>query len=283
MIDGQLLDFQGGQDKHLERVKRERREADVNRLLTHLEGMYQGAGEVVGEYRTLIEQNPFQGVMQLSSFLKRVREKMSPEGRAWETIAGGPNPDTTGPILDAAGIFYETFNRQEREQVLRKILSFLDGLKNIYAEWQVEKINDPWLVMDIVINRFDYWPGMKDYIELLKDKNTWNLLQPEINKVSSRFFLAFTILHPEYSSLSVRQKFYKQFPDLIDSTEDAVAAWIQARAEVFSESKGQTVDEYVSSKMLSYDPLSHNNIKKKIKERKWIILAETATENKRQK
>lgn len=243
----------------------------VEKIVSILGEMDEKAGNIVNSFYLRIMENPLSAVEELHCFISKARN-INPGGMVGEAYAGGPNYDWTGPVIDMLGTIYPLLEKEVRKKGLLETLSFLDGLNYFNSQNNVELINEPWLVADIIINRPLYWPGYKQYCNLLEQNPNWIDFSQHIDSVKSKFWLALTITRPKYSSLDIRANFYTQFPDLIDRTGDAIATIIFNYAQQESQKNGNTIEPYIEENLLDYDPHLHNNIRKKIEEKKWIKL-----------
>ena len=70
--------------------------------------------------------------------------------------------------------------------------------------------------------------------------------------------------------MEIRTKFYKEFPNLIDRAQDAIAALTFNHAQNANKRDGTPVEEYIDESLSKYDPILHNKIRKKMGEKKWI-------------
>lgn len=258
---GDLLDF--------EKASRERM---IGKLVSQCGMMYQQAGVVVDEYLTLMSQNPKEAIRRMPKFIDRVRD-VNPV-RAYEAMAGGPNQDWTGPLLDTLGIVYPQLEKDTREEGLRQCLNFLDGLNYVNSQDNVALINEPWLASDIVITRPLYWCGYKQYCDLAEQNKSWKDFSEKMNSARSAFWLAMAVTHPEYASLEVRDKFYKQFPTLMDRTKDAIAAMVAVYGGRKAKREGFELAGCIDERLAKHDPMLHDKIRVKIEEKKWVLLKE---------
>lgn len=151
-------------------------------------------------------------------------------------------------------------------------MSFLDGLNYFNAQDNVELINEPWLVADIIINRPLYWCGFEEYCKVLKERTTWEDFSSYIDSAKSAFFLAYAITIPKYSSENIRKNFYNEFPYLIDRTEDAIAAILFDFAQYENKKKRNSHKKYIEKELSKFDSILHKDILKKMQEAKWIKL-----------
>lgn len=247
----------------------------VDKLISSLRLKNEQAQDVANEFYSLVVEDPSSAIENLSKFISKARHVNSNSSLV-EAYAGGPNPGWTGPMLDIIGTVYSSFNKETRKEALLECLSFLDGLNYFVSQENVQKINDPWLVSDIIINRHLYWPGYKEYAEILGEENTWGEFLNKTNPLSndSSFFLALSVMNMKYSSYDIRKKFYEEVPILVDRTQDAIAAFSYNEAA----DKGNYDQESIKSSAESFFKGHHidfslrEKIIEKIKEEKWIRL-----------
>lgn len=258
---GDLLDF--------EKAFRERM---IGRLMNQFGTMYQQAGVVADDYFKLMLERPEEAIRRMPEFIDRARD--TNPVRAYESMAGGPNHDWTGPLLDILGIVYPTLDRKARENGLRQCMNFLDGLNYAYSQNHVELINEPWLASDIVITRPLYWCGYKQYCDLAEQNKSWKYFSEKMKSARSAFWLAMAITHPEYASLEVRKNFHEQFPTLMDRTKDALAAMAAVYGGRKSEKEELKLADCIDERLAKHDPMLHDDIRAKIEEKKWILLKE---------
>lgn len=242
----------------------------IDKMMAALGGMNDQARAIANSYYQFMMEDPKSAIKRLPEYLEKARD-ISPNRHFGESLVG-PNHEWTAPMLDIIGTMYPYLEKDVREQGLLRCLSFLDGIKCIYSQDNVALINEPWLVADIRINRYVYWPGYQEYADLLEQNPRWADFSQYISSAKSQFFLALSIIRMKYSSLDVRCNFYKQFPDLVDRTQDAIAAIIYDGAQIVNSRDGTSVDDFIEENILKYDPLFHKNIRAKITEEKWIKL-----------
>ena len=173
--------------------------------------------------------------------------------------------------LNKIGLVYPNLSLESRKTNLRKALDFLSRFRYDHSQNYVEIIQEPWLVADIVISENLYWCGYERYISFLRKNQIWNKFQKNSKDIKSAFWLSYTIIHPKYSSLNIRTKFYEINPVLLDRTKDAVAAIIYDRIESHRNEKNYNL-EGIAKELIKYDPMFHKEILEKINEQKWIKL-----------
>ena len=233
-----------------------------------VESMYRQAREVADEYYQLMLENPEEAIQKLPEFIDKARGST----KGYDSMAGGPNHDWTSHMLDILGIVYPGLERDMRENGLKRCMNFLDGLNYVNSQDNVSLINEPWLASDIVITRPLYWCGYTQYCELAEQNKSWKDFSEKLKYVRSAFWLAMAITHPEYASLEVRKNFQEQFPRLMDRTKDALAAMAAVYGGRKAEREGLEVDACIEERLAKHDPLLHDDIRKKIEEKKWILL-----------
>jgi hypothetical protein len=260
-MGGKLLNFEG-----------KLRERLIDGCMQQFGAMNEQASEIADSYLKLMMEDSALAIKQMNTFIGRTRD-VNLERALGEAMVG-PNQDWTAPMLDILGIVYPSLEKDVRKEGLKKCFKFLDGLRYDYSQSNVELINEPWLVADIVINRSLYWCGYKEYALLLGKNRTWKELEPNLEITKSAFWLAIAVTRPKYSSLEVRTRFYEKFPDLMDRTQDAIAAVTYVFGLKINEGEGTSIEEYIDTELLKYDPLLHQNIKSKIKKGKWVLLEE---------
>lgn len=241
-------------------------EKNIGKLLTQLDELHNKGLSFSRDFSRLLEENPNEAVKKIANYLDSAKY-----GGVEKRVVGiDPNQDYTGPILDLFGNIYPIFDRETRKEGLSQCLSFLDKLNYFQAQFNVEYINEPWLAADILINRGLYWCGYQEYCDILGETSMWKDLSERLGKMKSRFWLAMAIINYKHSSLEIRTKFYKEFPNLIDRAQDAIAALTFNHAQNADKRDGTPVEEYIDESLSKYDPILHNKIRKKMGEKKWI-------------
>jgi len=244
-----------------------------NKIVSGIGAENNAAHDAANEYCQLMCKDPSTAIKRLPEFMERVRD-LNPERYFVEAVAGGPNHNWTGPMLDIVGTVYSALDRDTRKEGLLQCMNFLNHLRSDYSQNHVELINDPWLVSDIYINQPLYWCGYEEYTDLLQKNISWNDFAKNTQHVKSEFWLSLAISRPKYSSLEIRHNYYKQFPDLMDRTKDGIAAIINFGAEYYYKKENISMQESIDKELSGYDTLLHNDILKKIDEKKWIRLDE---------
>lgn len=253
---GELLTFETHYQKRL-----------VDKWMSTIGRWYQNAASTAEDFGQLLAQDPRVAIDQLPRYLDQAANA---DGGGYHP--GGPNHDWTAPIIDLIGIVYPHLDNNVRAEALKRSLGFLDGLNYFNAQFNVELLNEPWLVADIIVNRPLYWCGFKSYSELLRQKRAWAELQPDLEGARSAFWMAYTVVRTEYTTPEVQANFYRIFPTLVDRTQDAAAALIACDAQRENLQDGIPVEESIEAALFKYDKTLHTSIRSKIGERKWIIL-----------
>lgn len=255
-----ILDYHEGKRKQF-----------IGRMMSALNSKCEEADSIAQEYYELMQNDPITAIEQLPKFIGRARN-VNEDAAFVEAIAGGPNHEWTAPMLDILGIMYPSLERDVREKGLRKCFKYLDSLRYDYSQNHVELINEPWLVGDIVLNDMFYWCGYKEYCDILEKEKTWNEFEQHIPKAKSQFWIALAVLRPKYSSLDVRMNFYRNYPELVDRTLDAIAGIVYEEALKVSPKEGISIEDYIVGAVSKYDTYWYNDIRKKMLEKKWIKL-----------
>jgi len=219
---------------------------------------------IAEEFYRLASQDP-------NAAAARIREFLGSEADPYGIgISGWPIT-----IIKGLGFFYSDLERESRETGLKGSLGFLDTVTNYFeAQDVVEKIDDPWLVGDILANRSLYWPGFRRYSDALKTQRTWEEAQPTIDTAESSFWLAYAMARTDITAPEVRQAFQTAYPELVDQTNDAIAAMTNSSAlHEHGRHPEISVEEGIDKRLKErYDPVLHNEIRTKIQEAKWILL-----------
>lgn len=242
----------------------------ICQIINEMENMYGKAGEIMHEYTSLMQRDFSEGLKQFPSFLYKVRNI---NNLSYEALAGGPNHDWTCPLINIVGNLYSILKEEERTRAAKIVLNYLDGINSDYAQNHVERIHEPWLVRDIVINRWLYWPGFEEYSFFLKENPTQKEFRERVDTAKSKAWFSLAVMYSKGEvTLDLRQSFYKDFPNLVDRTLDFIAARIKHGAETFAERKGISQDIYVEEHLQDYDISLHFKIKEKIAKAKWVII-----------
>ncbi len=257
-----------------EEVQKRRQKNCIDAVIAQMSGCYAHAGNIIGEYEDLMRQDMRGAIKQLPKFLDKIRGDVNPGGRVWEAMTGGPNHDWTAPLLNIVGTAYPSLDRDTRREALKLCMNFLDHLNYNYSQNHVELIDEPWLAADIINTRPLYNPGYEQHSKMLETHKTWEACFEEIKKVRGVFWLAMAVARTEYASLPVRYNFNKRFPDLMDRTQDAIAATAFFYAESQHVKNGISIKEAVKKELVSIDPELVPNILKKVEEKKWVVLGD---------
>lgn len=227
----------------------------------------------------LSENDPERAVDEFPSVLKNVLELS--DGFFKGSMAGGPDSEATGPILNTIGAIYSKLPKTVREKALTQSLYFLDRLDYFNSQNNVELIDEPWLVGDIVINRPLYWCGYKEYVKRLERVTTIDDFKREFVRkrgyvdyidVKSMFWLTYTFSRKEYNPDAPRMFFSELFPDIIDRTQDAIAALIVYHSKVDEKNEHTPYLTGVENHMKKYVEEWQYPIREKIEDAKWIWL-----------
>ncbi|MBI4100923.1 hypothetical protein HY441_00415, partial [Candidatus Microgenomates bacterium] len=98
-----------------------------------LDGFYDEANSISAEYFELMQVDPDTAISRISEYLDRVRNIGG--NRAFvEAVAGGPNYDWTGTILEIAALRYGEADHATRRRILEDHLGLYDKLNYIYAQ-----------------------------------------------------------------------------------------------------------------------------------------------------
>jgi hypothetical protein len=249
----------------------------VDSLLHQMGDMYQASDRIAEFYSEIAMTSPLEAIRALPAFLEKVRD-INPE-RAYESLAGGPNPDWTTPLFNVVGSWYPHIDETVRREGLKQSMKFLDGLNYVQAQDHVAHIHEPWLIGDIFASSGAlYWPGFGDYKKLLSQYRNWEEIADNIETIHSKGLLACAILWNEYPSLEIRTNFYAYHQEITDRTLDLIAAMIAKRAKMDSRGGEGNYQEFlekrITERLPGYDSFFHDDIKRKIAEAKWIDLQE---------
>ena len=108
----------------------------IDGLIGQIESKNQEALDIANSYYKLMMDDPISAINELTSYIEQARNVN--ESRAFlEAIAGGPNHDWTGPMLDIIGIVYPSLEREARTNGLKKSLNFLNGLNYFNSQYNV--------------------------------------------------------------------------------------------------------------------------------------------------
>ena len=135
--------------------------------------------------------------------------------------------------MNIVGDLYPLLDKEERVIALQNVLGHLDGLRDDYATNHVERIHEPWLVCDVIINCWNYWPGASEYVSFLKKDPSWSEVFELTNSAQGKCWLTLAVVNTvkENTTLDTRRHFYRTFPILVDCTLDFIAARIVVCAD----------------------------------------------------
>lgn len=241
----------------------------IDKLSLLLSEHEEQAKEIAHNFYDLMLKDTDSAIKKTREFIEKARNIGS--DRAFvEAVAGGPDQNMIAPVLNIFELVYPVLPKESRKIALYQIIDYLDFLNYFNAQDHVALIHEPWLVADIIVNRKLYWPGYKEYADLLEQKHTWEEFEPETLSAKSMFFLSYTLIHKKYGSKEIKENFCKKMSSLIDRTLDATAALICDRAQSEYKEKSVPINETIEKQLLKYDDAFHNTIREKIKEEKWI-------------
>jgi len=241
-----------------------------SKIASELKGFNTQATSTASFYHDLAKTSPTTALQRFSSALEVVRNA-NPNRALVEAIATGPNPDWTGPMLKIMGHIYPNLDKDTRKIALVKSLNFLDSLRCGVAQENVAHVTEPWLVADIIINRWIYNPGYVQAAELLKKYGAWTELYPHLESTSP-FWICFAMILKDRASNEVRDRFFQLFPKLADRTLDAAAGFTETYAKMDHKKQGVPLDVAREHNLQDYCWEIHDQIRKKISEEKWIAL-----------
>lgn len=227
-------------------------------------------------FSQLLIDNPRQAIKRISEFIAKARDSEGPESHVYEAYTGGANESWTAPILDLVGVIYPILPQDVRKEALTHSLGFLDTQKYPIAQDNVERIDEPWLVGDIITNRPLYWCGFAEYCGLLQEHKSWGEVFKtlESGKIKSAFWMSMAVAWRDCAADAVRENYPKFFPTLMDRTKDAIAAMTMVKAQNEFLQEGTSLKEAVERRLVRYDPQLIPDIRRKIQEAKWVDLDE---------
>ena len=230
----------------------------------------------------LAQEDPAQAIKEFPKTLERV---LGAGNNFFKGImCGGPHPAATVPLLNAIGGVYADVPREVRLSGLHQVFGFLDGLNYLNAQDNVELIQEPWLVGDILVNCSLYWPGFKPYVDRLEGVVTWDGFEQEFLKqhdedsryldAPSTFWLAYAVARKDCSGSSeVRQVFSEVFPEVMDRTKDVAAALVADHSllDELNPEKGIPYEQGVGERLGGeYEDSWHEDLVRRIGEEKWM-------------
>lgn len=246
----------------------------TRRLSEQMSAWGKSAADNAISFLQLVNDNPGQAVDRIPEFILRARDSAGPGSHVWEAYAGGACELWTAPVLDIVGTIYPILPKDIRKRALEHSLDFLDRQNYFVAQDNVERINEPWLVGDIVLNRWIYWCGFEEYSDLLEKHQNWGEVYRKLDKIKSAFWFSMAVALKEHASDEVRENYYRFFPTLIDRTKDAIAAIAVVHAQTRFLKTGASLEESVEDELVGFDPTLLPDIKRRITEQKWVDLDE---------
>ena len=235
------------------------------------------AADAAERLEDLFLEDTDKAIASLHGFLEEVRD-INTDRAFVEAAAGGPNHDWTVPVLNVVGLMYPSLQKPVRERALLSVLDYLDGLNYFYSQNHVERMKEPWLVGDIIVNRRLYWCGFSEYHTLFAEHNSWKELQESLNTHPplSAFWLAMAVLWWPNPNPEIRREFYEAYPHLVDRTLDAIAGMTVTSAMKGHVMEGKDVEAGIQYRLSErYDPDMHARIREKIAQENWILLPST--------
>ena len=252
---------------------------NVDKMLGRLVLMYDAVREHGLEpFVDLVKNDPAKAIEELPHYIEKTLSIGDGFFRGG-VAGGGPNPAVIAPLLSAVGVAYPALEPQLREKALRGCFKFLDTLNNLMAGMAVEKIHEPWLVRDIVMNTPRYNPGYEGYMNRLKRLTTWSEFQKEFFDdgkaiCNSFFWLAFAVRPDRHVSSEISAQFEKEYPDLVDRTQDYLAGIIHLQGlEKEATDPAHKYAGTIEDRLTTY-PAWESSLRRKIAEAKWLLLPE---------
>lgn len=262
MPKGELLRFEDGVQKRL-----------TESFIAPIKDWYNVSEENTAAFYELAVNDPNLAVQSLPEFIERARNSAGPGTKVYEAYVGGANHDWTGPLIDVVGTIYPLLETETRKQALVNTFDFLDRQNYVTAQDNLELVNEPWLVSDVLINCGNlYWCGYQQYVEMLEKYPTWAELYPHLRDVKSAFWMALAVSQSRFANDSIKDNFARVFPTLVDRTRDAIAAITIVRAQDKYLISGTPVIETVEASLFGYDHAWIPEIKRKLGEKKWVDL-----------
>jgi hypothetical protein len=230
-------------------------------------------------FHDIVIANPEKAAEELPNYLGKVLS--AGDGLFSGTNCGGPFEGVTAPLLDTVGMVYPCLERQQREKALISCLNFLDGLRYDNSQRNVELINEPWLIGDIVSNRHLYWCGFKEYEERQKKCVTWDDWKTEFISEDGKFnansigWLAISTFWKDYAAPEVREGFSKSYPDLVERAQDAMAGNAYAMGVCSEYEENPLPQEEIREFLSNFEPEFASVAQKKTKKDGNFILLES--------
>lgn len=248
------------------------RQKQTERLIQDLSELYGNAGDNWNQFVAVAEVNLSEAIRCMPEFIDRARN-VNPNRAFGEALAGGPNPDWIVLLMNVLGDYYEYLERDEREQVLRHCLKYFDGLNFLYSQNHVELLSSPFLITDIVISRWLYWPGLSRPRKFLQGAIMEDLASKDQDVLSSFWVCLAVIWNDDGVTLPMRQWYYKNHPEIVEKTLSFAAAhtYFCAKGKV---KEGEDLGLYITSTLNKvYDPLLHHRIREKIHKEDWVRIS----------
>jgi len=255
-------------------------EKDINKVTNHIASVGTHVREQYHEtFLELVRADPERAIAELPKFIDGA---LSAGKNLFRGLGcGGPHEGVTTPFLNSIGLIYPALERDMREKALDKCFDFIDRQNYFLAQRNVEKINEPWLVADIITNRWLYFCGFDEYASKLENMATSDDFEKEFVQdgrldCSSSFWLSFALARNDTcESDMIRTSFEERYPDLCDRTRDAIAAMINYQALHAKAKYGTSYEDTVDEKTAKYNLAWDASIREKLKEEKWILRPDT--------
>jgi len=252
---------------HREEVFRKR---SFDRMMGQLDSMFGSAGAKWEEFSLLAASDPDQAIKRFPEFIEAMRDIGSPGGRAYETMAGGPNQDWIAPFFSVVGQYYPFLSRETRTIFLLQCRDYLDRLRCDCSQNHVELINAPLLLADILLSdRWLYWPGLDRAKAILRGKSAAELKQMDRSTLETCWIAFALIWNTEVSLLPVREWYYREYAETVDLALDFIAA-LTAKIAKNEISEGKKYEDSIARSLSKFDPMMHERIRELIKEERWI-------------
>lgn len=256
---------------------------DVEGLVRHLEYAFCTLKEHGHDvFLEIAQKDPVKAAKELPAYIERVLNMGN--GFFKGTGAGGPHEFATGPLLDTVGLIYPCLDKDTRRIALKNCLGFLDEQNYFLSQRNVEMINEPWLVADIIANRWLYFCGYEEYSRKLKGMSSFDNFEQEFLqdgrfKIKSVFWLSFALARENAGvSGNVRYVFEERFPEFADRTKDAIATLVNYQALHADAKDSVPYDKTIDEKISHYYSAWGDDIRQKLKEEKWVLLPSTLRE-----
>jgi hypothetical protein len=236
-------------------------------------------------FEELAKKNPEEAVKQFPAFMDKVLSMNN--GLFSGVMCGGPDYVVLGDI-------YPRMKGPVRTMAFQKVLGYLDGLNYINSQNHVERIPEPHLLRDIIINRWLYWPGYKFYTDSLQEAATWKDFEGNIANVlgvpeekqfmaPSLGWMGFALARKDTYRPDVVQEFSRQFPELSDRVKDFVGGLIvgQAMHHVLKQRKeekreGRSYGAFIEEKLTHYIEPWQSAIYERTRQQGWLLLPDSS-------